>query len=103
MTTTQISRTRTKLDVRSWSGFVYEQRNGVGRDREVYLYLSSILASTEASVKLLYSNWKYLLEYSRMRETGWGKVIVLIFELLIFVGEKLLYSNWKFLLGLEYP
>jgi len=28
LTTTQISRMRTKLDVRSWSGSIYEQRNG---------------------------------------------------------------------------
>ena len=35
---------------------------GLGRDREVYMYLSFILTSTEASVKLLYSNWKYTYE-----------------------------------------
>jgi len=80
LTTTQISRTRTKLDVRSWSGFVYEQRNGVGRDREVYLYLSSILTSTEASVKLLYSNWKYTYEWD---EPFAAKLLYLHFQFLV--------------------
>ena len=72
---------RTKLDVGSWSGSVYEQRNGLSRDREVYLYLSFILTSTEASVKLLYSNWKYTYEWD---EPFAAKLLYLHFQFIVF-------------------